>query len=149
PATLSVADATIVEGHIGTQFAAAVVRLSERATSTVTVNYHSAAGTALAVSDFDTVSGKLSFAPGETSKTILVPVRGDRFAELDEAFFIKLSAPKNARIADGTAVVTILDDEPRISINDVSLPEGNCRCGGGTAFTFTVSLSRGYDEMVT
>src|SRR5262245_4836520 len=149
PATLSVVDAALVEGHAGTQFAEAVVRLSEPATRTITVNYHTTDGTATAGSDFNTVSGKLSLAPGQTSKSILVPVRGDRLGELDETVLVKLNASKNAKIADGTGVVTIRDDEPRLSIGDVSLLEGDCRCGGGTAFTFTVSLSATSDEAVT
>lgn len=149
PATLSVSDATLLEGHAGAQFAEAVVTLSEPVTKAVTVNYHTAAGTATADSDYDAVSGKLSFALGETTKTILVPVRGDRLAEPDETFVIKLAAAKNAKITGGTGVVTIHDDEPRLTINDVSLIEGNCRCGGGTAFTFTVSLSAAYDEAIS
>lgn len=145
-AALSVGDVTIVEGHAGAQYAQAVVRLSEPAANTVVVNYHTADGTATAASDYDAVSGRLSFAPGVSSMTILVPVRGDRLGEFDETFVVKLTAAKNAKVADGTGVVTIRDDEPRIGVGDAVATEGNA---GTTLLTFTVSLSRPYDEAVT
>ena len=43
----------------------------------------------------------LTFAPGETSKTITVLVNGDRLGEPNETFVVSLSAPTNATIADG------------------------------------------------
>ena len=52
-------------------------------------------------------------------------VNGDRLGEPNETFFVNLSSPTNATIADGQGVGTILDDEPRISINDVTVTEGN------------------------
>src|SRR5262249_8618772 len=58
-----------------------------------------------------------------------------------------LSSPTNATIADSQGLATILDDEPRISISDVSKAEG--RKGKTTQFTFTVSLSSAYDQAVT
>jgi len=112
----------------------------------VTVNYTTADGTALAGSDYQAASGKLTFAPGETSKTILVPVIGDRLVEPDETFFVNLNGAQKAQIANGVGVVTIVDDEPRLSINNVSQLEGN---SGTTLFTFTVSLSAAYDQAVT
>ena len=44
--------------------------------STVTVHYTTANGTASAGSDYDTRSGTLTFAPGETAKTVVVPIAG-------------------------------------------------------------------------
>ena len=52
----------------------------------------------------------------------------------------------NATIADGQGIGTILDDEPRMSINDVTVTEGNT---GTVNATFTVSLSVAYDVAVT
>jgi hypothetical protein len=87
---------------------------------------------------------------GQTSATIAVPVVGDRLAENSETFSLRLTNPTNAFSADGLGVATIVDNEPRISINRVSKSEGN---GNGnaktTAFTFTVSLSAAYDQAVT
>ncbi len=137
----------VLEGNAGTQNALVTVRLSEPHPNSVTVNYSTADGTATAGSDYNAVSGKLTFAKGETSKTILVPVRGDRVVEPDESFRVQLSNPtKGTSIANGTGVVAIVDDEPRISISDASGMEGN---SGTTAFTFTVSLSAAYDVPLT
>jgi hypothetical protein len=146
PSSLMVSDATLIEGNAGTRYAVVSVRLDVPNARAVTVNYHTADRTAVAGSDYQAVSGKLAFARGETSKSILVPVIGDRLAELDKTFVVKLSGGTGAKIADGQGVVTILDDEPRISIYDVSAPEGN---SGSTLFTFTVSLSASYDQAVT
>src|SRR5262249_59386663 len=88
----------------------------------------------------------LTFACNEKSKSLLVPVIGDRLPEADESFFVRLSNARGARITDGEGIVTVVDDEPRVSIGDASGPEGN---SGTTAFTFTVSLSVAYDVPVT
>jgi hypothetical protein len=146
PAALTVGDVSLIEGNSGSQNALVTVRLSAPSSQTVTVNYSTGGGTASAGSDYQAVSGKLSFSPGETSKSILVPVFGDRLGEPNETVFVNLHAAKNATIADGRGVVSIVDDEPRLSINDVSQMEGN---SGETLFVFTVSLSAPYDESVT
>ena len=70
--------------------------------STVSVHYATADGTATAGSDYSAVSGTLSFAPGQTAKTIAVPITDDASVEGQEGFFLDLSAPGNATIADGT-----------------------------------------------
>jgi len=50
-------------------------------------------------------------------------------------------------MTDGQGVGTIVDDEPRISISDVTKAEG--KKGQTTLFTFTVTLSAAYDQAVT
>jgi hypothetical protein len=75
-----------------------------------------------------------------------VLVNGDRLGEPNETFVVNLSAPTNATIADGQGIGAILDDEPRMSINDVTVTEGNT---GAVNATFTVSLSVAYDVAVT
>jgi hypothetical protein len=146
PASLMVSDATLIEGIAGIHYAVVRVSLDVPSAHAVTVHYQTADRTAVAGSDYQAVSGQLSFARGETSKSILIPVKGDRLAEPDEAFVVKISGARGAKIADCKGVVTILDDEPRISIYDVSAMEGN---SGSTLFTFTVSLSASYDQAVT
>ena len=58
-----------------------------------------------------TVSGTLTFAPGETTRTILVRTVDDAAAEPTETFTVNLSNPVGATIADGQGVGTILDDD--------------------------------------
>jgi hypothetical protein len=125
PATLAISDATLIEGNAGTTNALVTVRLSGNSNPPVSVNYSTANGTALAGSDYQAVSGTLTFKKGETSKSMVVPVIGDRLHETDETFFVNLNSPTNGVIADGHGVATIVDDEPRISIGRAFATEGN------------------------
>ena len=149
PSQSRLVTSTIVEGNTGTRNAVVVVSLNTSSKKTVTVNYGTANGTATAGSDYVAVSGKLTFAPGQTSKSILVPVRGDQLVESNEDFFVKLSGAKQANIADSQAVVTIADDDdtqPRIGISDVWAQDGE---SGTTPYTFTVNLSAACVAAVT
>ena len=138
---------TVVEGNSGTKSVTFTVTLSAASDAPVTVTYATADGTAtLAGGDYRAASGTLTFAPGQTSKTITVLVNGDRLAEADEYFYVNLTGATGAGIANGSGYATIQDDEPRISINSVSVKEGN---SGTKLMTFTVTLSAAYDQAVT
>ena len=105
PVAVSVADARAREGEDETiDFA---VSLSRAASRRVSVSYATADGTARAGSDYTRASGKLRFAPGETEKTISVPVLDDAHDEGAETFTLRLSAASGAAIADGVATGTI------------------------------------------
>src|SRR5262249_54403677 len=98
----SINDPRVTEGNSGTTPAVFTVSLSAPSSSTVAVNYATANGSAVAGSDYVGTSGVLSFAPGETAKTITVSVIGDTTVEPDEVFSVLLSAPTaGAEIADG------------------------------------------------
>ena len=129
PPTLSIADATVVEGETA-RFAVGLSRASEQ---TVTVRYRTAGGTASEGTDYDGASGTLIFGPGDTEKTIAVPTREDKLDEPDETFLVALSNPSGATIQDGTATGTITDDDirPLAPINQELLPE----IGRALAFT--------------
>jgi hypothetical protein len=117
----------------------------------VTVHYDTANGYATAGSDYAAASGDVIIAAGQTTKTFTVAVIGDRSAEPTENFAVNLSAPTNATISDGYGVGTILDDEPRINIYNVTKQEGK-QAGNSrktTLFTFLVTLSAAYDQAVT
>jgi hypothetical protein len=145
--TVSVNDVTVTEGNAGTGAAVFTVTLSAAASQPVTVAYATANGTATAGSDYRATSGTLTIPAGQTTGTITVLVNGDRLGEPNETFFVNLTSPTNATITDGQGVGTILDDEPRISIGDVSKKEG--KKGQTTSFTFTVTLSAAHDQTVT
>ncbi|RIV97478.1 cellulase family glycosylhydrolase, partial [Azospirillum brasilense] len=83
------------------------VKLSQAYNQTVTVDYATADGTAKAGSDYLATSGKLTFAAGETTKTVAVKVLSDDVTEGVETFNLKLSNPTQATIADGTGIGTI------------------------------------------
>ena len=110
--TLSIGNATVTEGNAGTVVNAVfTINLSTASTQTVTVNFATANGTATAGSDYQVIGGTLTFNAGETSKTIVVRVRGDTIVEPNETFFVNLSVPTNATIAAGQGVGTILNDD--------------------------------------
>jgi probable HAF family extracellular repeat protein len=144
---LTINNASVIEGNSGTVNAVFTVTLSTTSSVPVTVNYATADGTATAGGDYHPVSGTLTFGPGETTKTIIVPVNGDRLAEPNETFFVNLSGATSATVASGQGQGTIVDDEPRISISDVAKFEG--KKGQTTLFTFMVTLSAAYDQPVT
>ncbi len=148
PPNVTINDVSVVEGNSGTTDAIFTVSLSAVSSSTVTVNYATADNTATAGSDYQAKSGVLTFNPGETSKTISVAVNGDVVYEPNETFTVHLSGATNATITDADGTGTIQNDEalPNISINDVSLVEGNT---GTTTFTFTVTLSAQSSQTVT
>jgi hypothetical protein len=146
PPSLKIGDATVTEGHTGTALAVFTVTLSAPSAQPVTVPYATANGTATPGSDYQARSGTLAIPAGRTTGTITVPIIGDRLPEPNEAFFVSLSSATNATIAGGQALGTIADDEPRISISDVSKVEG--KRNKTTLFTFTVTLSAPYDQSV-
>jgi len=144
---ITISDTTVTEANSGTTAATFTVTLSAASTEPVTVAYAIANGSASAGSDYQAASDTLTFATGQTSKTITVQVVGDRLPEPNETFYVNLNNPTSGAFADGQGVGTIVDDEPRISISDVTKKEGNGR--KTTLFTFTVTLSAAYDQPVT
>ena len=110
-ATLAISDVALVEGNHGTLNALFTVTPSEPVTGTVTVNYRTADGTAQASRDFEAAAGTLTFAPGETSKTITIAVKGETNVEANETFVLNLSGAVNAVIGDGQGLGTILNDD--------------------------------------
>jgi hypothetical protein len=146
-AAVRIDDVAVTEGHAGTRAATFTVTLTIPSSQPVTVDYATANGTANGDADYLPTAGTLTFAPGETTKTFSVPVIGDRIGEANETFVVNLGNPTNSYVADGQAVGTITDDEPRIRINDVAKAEG--KKGRTTLFTFTVTLSAAYDQPVT
>ena len=69
------------------------VTLSQASSQTVTLQYATADGTAVAGSDYTAVSGTLTFAPGETVKNVAVPIADDAVDEPNEDFTLGLSSP--------------------------------------------------------
>jgi hypothetical protein len=137
---LSVDDVAVQEGDSGTTNAAFTVTLAPASPKPVTASYMTVNGTAMAGRDYLPSWGKLTFAPGETTKTITVAVRGNTRDEPDRTFVVRLFAVRGATVVKGRGVGTIIDDDPppALSINDVSVSEGDW---GLTRANFTVSLS--------
>lgn len=147
PPSLRINDITVTEGNAGTADAVFTIRLSKAWTQAVTVGFATLDGTARAGSDYVATSGHITFAAGETVKTIAVPVVGDRLAEGNERFSVVLSNPSGATIADATGLANIADTDarPTIGVADVSVTEGD---GGTSSATFTVTLNKAWDASV-
>ncbi len=147
--SISVDDVSHPEGNTGQTDFTFTVSLSGASTSPVTVDYATQDGTATtAGSDYAALtSTTLTFAAGQTSKTVTVKASGDTAFETDESFTLKLSNPAGATILDGSGLGTIQNDDaqPKISVDDVSHAEGDT---GQTDFTFTVSLSNASYQQV-
>ena len=110
PVALSVADASAREGPGATlDFA---VTLSRAASGEVTVRYATRDGTAKKGKDYRKAKGTLSFAAGETSKTVSVALLDDAHDEGSETFRLVLKKATGAAIADGEATGTIENSDP-------------------------------------
>ncbi|MEH2067450.1 MAG: Calx-beta domain-containing protein [Nostoc sp.] len=141
--TISILDVSVIEGNTGTTTNANfTITLSNPSYQQVTVNYNTNDGTAV-VSDLDynSVSGTITFNPGETSKVISIGVIGDNKFEADETFGVNILGATNATLADSLGVATIINDDnqPTISISDVSVVEGNTDTTTNANFTITLS----------
>ncbi|NBQ41532.1 MAG: hypothetical protein EBU23_02900, partial [Mycobacteriaceae bacterium] len=124
PPTVSIANVSVAEGNSGTSAARFTVSLSKASTSTVTVGYATANGTATAGQDYTAASGTLTFAPGVTSQQVSVSVIGDATVEPDETFTVTLSNPTGATLATAAATGTITNDDTATTPG-TSLPIAN------------------------
>jgi predicted AlkP superfamily pyrophosphatase or phosphodiesterase len=105
-------DVSVTEGDAGTTPAEVTVRLTKAGAAPVSVDYETFDRTATAPGDYDSQGpATLTFAPGETQKTISVLVRGDTLDESDESFGVRFSGQSNAELGDRDATVTIVDDD--------------------------------------
>src|SRR5262249_49931708 len=86
------------------------VSLDYPSANPITVSYATADGSAAAGTNYPAASGTVLFAPGETSKTILVPTLDDGTADPTRAFTVSLSSPVNATLGHSQGIGTILDD---------------------------------------
>ncbi len=105
------------------------ITLNRPSTSVVSMNYSTTNGSALAGTDYIASSGSLSFAPGETAKTVKVSLINDNLSELSEAFNLVLSSLVGATTLDavGTAIIHENDAPPvsnsKISVDDIVVGE--------------------------
>ena len=91
------------------------VTLSAPAGVPVSVSYHTADGTASAGQDYAAASGSLTFAPGETSKSITIAVFGDVVEEWTETFTLMLATPINGVLSTGRGTGIIADNDALLS----------------------------------
>src|SRR5262249_26476083 len=105
PARISIADVRHLEGNSGRSRFRFTVSLDRTEATAVRVAFSTANRTARAPGDYANTRGTISFAPGETSKTITVSVKGDKKKERNEKFSVDLANPVgNATLVRGHAV---------------------------------------------
>lgn len=110
-ARVRVSDASVTEGDGGTKLLTFTVTRSGP-DQAFEVSYATADGTASAGPDYVATAGVLSFAQGETSRTVTVTVNGDTTVETTESLFLNLSNPTNgATLGDAQGLGRIVNDD--------------------------------------
>ncbi|TNJ32880.1 beta strand repeat-containing protein, partial [Arenimonas terrae] len=137
--SLTINDVNVVEGNAGTVNAVFTATLSAASGQTVTVNYATADGTATQPADYTSTSGTLTFTPGQTTRTMTIPVNGETVPEANETFFVNLSGAANATISDNQGVGSITNDDVPVTVSPGTLPNGTV----AAAYSQTLSASGG------
>jgi hypothetical protein len=104
----TVNDIVAAEGSNGLFNATFTVSLVQALEQTVSVNYETRDGTALAGEDYQPVNGTLTFNPGERAKTVTVVLTADGLPEPDETFYLGLSNPSGGFVIrpEGSCLIT-------------------------------------------
>jgi subtilisin-like proprotein convertase family protein len=163
----SVGDVTLQEPTSGSTTANFTVYLNAATTRTVTVQYTTIDNTASgfgANPDYTPTSGTLTFAPGQLTQTVSVPVLSNTIAQPNVDFFLQLSKPtvlgspavgigiasnpfaKPPTHPEGDATIIDVDATPGITIANTALFEGN---SGNTPANFPVYLAYPFAQPVT
>jgi hypothetical protein len=110
----------------------------------ITVSYSTADGSAAAGTNYTAASGTVVFAPGETSKTILIPTLDDGVVDPTKTFTVTLSSPTGATLARGQGTGTILDgDSTKFYVADAGSPSEMDRYGPSGNARASSALSSG------
>jgi hypothetical protein len=136
PPSFSINDVAVTEGGN----LVLTVAKSGMTSSSFSVDYATANGTATAGSDYTATTGTLTFAAADTTKTITIATTNDTTVEGDETVLVSLSgATGGASMSDAQGIGTINDNDSAAncsgvsySVNDVSKVEG-----GILVFTIT------------
>ncbi len=100
------------EGNVGTTpFTFTFTRSGNPTSFTSVLTYATANGTAAAPGDYAAVTGSVTFAPNETSKSVTVAVVGDTVVEPNETFTMNITGITNGVIAAAAGTGTIVNDD--------------------------------------
>ena len=147
---------SVPEGDSGTTTLTFTARLTDAngntqaSRKTITAHYEvlsEAGDTATAGTDYTATSGTLTFAPGETSKTIDVSVLGDTDVEGDETLTVKWTGWENVWLVSYSYTGTITNDDNDDNDNNepvipAAVSIGDASASEGDAITFTVTLDK-------
>jgi hypothetical protein len=133
---LSVSDVTVP--YVGNS-ATFTVTLDYPRTTTITVNYATANGTAVAGTNYTATSGALTFTPGQKSKTVTVPVNPQSVTGTSANFFLNLTSPSGAVLLDAQGQATLLGQPARVQSTMVN--DGSAQRSRVTSLTVTFSTT--------
>jgi hypothetical protein len=125
--------------------AAVTVTLSAACAQTVTVDYATSDGSAIAGTDYTATSGTLTFNHGQTTQTLTVPILNDGANDGDETLNLALSGVTNAALGDANTAILTLQDQPTVSFTDPAYSAYDTDAGA----TVTVVLSAAPTQTVT
>jgi hypothetical protein len=112
PPNLAASDCAVVEGNAGATPCSFAVTLSSPSAFPITLDYFTLSGSAVSGTDFEALSGAISFAPGQAGPLVVAPnVLGDTAVEPDESFTLVLQNAVNAALPTSPVTATILDDD--------------------------------------
>ncbi|WP_207398094.1 choice-of-anchor D domain-containing protein [Bremerella alba] len=138
---MSINDQYTQEGNTATF----TVTLSDTSSATISVDYATIANTATAGVDYTHVSGTLTFLPGETTKTIEVPILSDTDSESEELFSVQLSNVSGANLLGAVGEGHILDYLPPNEAPTVASPLADLTIDEDSATT-VVELGNVFDD---
>ncbi len=148
--TVTINDPSVVEGNSGTANITFTITLSNPSSSTISVPFSLANGSANVGVDYLTNSGSFTVIPGSVTANLSISVVGDTNVEPDETFFVNLGVATGATVVDSQGVGTIINDDglaqPGISIGNVSVAEGS---SGTVAANFSVVLTASSASTIT
>ena len=127
--------AQVLEGDSASPSARFTVTLSGPSAQTVNVRVSTANITAVAPSDYGALQAgfSVSFAPGETSEIVSIPINDDALVEPTESFSVNLSLPQNALLGTASATGVILsDDAPAVATSGAIISEFRFRGTNGS-----------------
>lgn len=145
-----------LEGNSGSTNYTFVISRTGSASGSSTVNWTVTSGAAVG-SDFfggGFPTGTVTFAAGETSKQINVPIAGDTVVEQDEVFIVTLSSPTNATLGTASAIGIIVNDDagdvtaPIVSTFNPADEATGVSISQNIVVTFSESIQRGTGNIV-
>ena len=150
-ATLPALTITGGEGREGTNsHIAFTVRLNPASTETVAVDYKTVSRTATEGEDFTRTRGTLEFAPGETTKTVRVPITDDTVEDDGETFLLDLYDVSGATLdkpSHATGTIRNSEDAPTgnehaLTASFANVPAEHGGPGEANRFTFDLTSAR-------
>jgi Ca2+-binding RTX toxin-like protein len=151
-ATLSLSNISITEGNSGTTTGVVTATLSQAQTVPVSFTVNTADGTAQEPGDYVKITNlNITIPAGQTIAGIPVNVKGDTLVEGNETFTVTASnvSPNTITLAQPTATVTIVDDEPPSIFFSAATVAANENNSGLTSVNLTVILSQAQSNNVT